>query len=109
MSFQRSEYVMMGIFIKELPFNRWNDEYEPYICGCPDVPIWIVSISEACDEGFVIGNVLSSGSGYEGVELTSIDEDLVKLKKEIPSMIKEELDMNVSIKDVKLYTFSSWS
>ena len=116
MSFQRSEYVMMGIFLKELPFDRWADKYEPYICVYADNPINIVAVSinivavsEACNEGFVIGKVLSEGSGYEGVELMSIDDDLVQLKKDIPAIIKEELDMDVSVEDVKLYTFSAWS
>jgi hypothetical protein len=109
MSVHRTEYVMMGVFIKELPFDKWDDKYEMYVCGASNASIWVVALSDCSDEGHVIGKVLSMGDSYEGVELMSIDDDLVQLKKDIPAIIKEELDMDVSVEDVKLYTFSSWS
>lgn len=109
MGVQRSEYVMVGVFIKELPFSQWDDEYERYICGFADETLWIKSLSGCTDEGYIIGRVMVNGDSYIGIELTSFEVDLPSMRTEVATEIKEKLRMDIAEEEIKLYAFSSWN
>jgi len=108
MSVNRQEYVMVGVFRKELPFDEFEDKYEPYCCGMDNEPLWIITLSNYSDEGYVIGRALANGDSDTGIELKAITDDISQITLDLPAEIGEKLDITVSQDEIKLYAFSSW-
>ncbi len=109
MGVERNEYIMMGLFLKELPFSQWDDEYLPYIEGWADETLSITPISEMSNEGYVIGRVVVRGRSDVGIELTAISDKSIPDKAVIVKEIKKKLKISATEEEIKLYTFSHWS
>ncbi len=104
----RIEYVMVGVFFKKLPFDRWADENERYICGFKDETLAAITLSDMTDEGWVIGRVIVRGDSNVGIELTSFQDNLTPIRFQVGSEIKDKLGINVDIDKIKCYSFTSW-
>ncbi len=109
MGVERSEYVMIGLYLKELPFDYWADEYLRYIEGWAEETLSIIPISNITGEGYVIGRVLVQGDSYAGLELTEIDSDDLVMDSEVLKEIEEKLKISAVEEEIRLYAFSHWS
>ena len=108
MGVNRSEHVMMGLFLKVLPFDQWDDKYLPYIEGWKDETLSIIEINQVCgDEGYVIGRIVVDGDNYEGIKLTEIKD--TPAQSEVMEEILEKLKISATEEEIKLYIFSHWS
>ena len=113
MGVDRSEYVMVGVSVEKLPFDKWEDKYERYICGFPDESLEVIGISECTGKGgYVIGRVIVRGDSDVGIEKVDIGPELtiaLTNHASLVSEIKEKLGMDVELEDIKCYAFTSWS
>lgn len=105
----RREYVMVGVYVDDLPFDRWADENERYVCGFPDEPLEAIALSDITNDGWVIGRVLVRGDSDIGIKRVSFPDNLTPIRFELIAEIKEKLNMDVAIDDIKCYTFTTWS
>jgi hypothetical protein len=108
MGVDRSEHVMMGLFLKEVPFDYYEDEYLRYIEGWAEETLSIVPISSMSDEGYVIGRTIVQGDSDVGIELTEIKGDSIPTRAEVVKEILEKLKISAAEVEIKLYIFSHW-
>ena len=108
MGVQRTEHIVMGLFLKELPFNQWDDKYLPYIEGWVEETLSIIPISGMSDEGYVIGKVIVQGDSDIGIELTEIKNNEIPFKRDVVEEILKKLKIFAAEEEIKLYAFSHW-
>jgi hypothetical protein len=113
MSSSRIEYVMVGAFVEKLPFDEYDEKYEPHFWKPEAESLHIVRLCD-CDGatfGFVVGRILvRSVSECACSDLSEIHvrDNMDNIVNEIDLEIQNKLGFSTYITEIKYYTFTVW-
>ena len=115
MSINRTDYVMIGIDIKDKVkgIDLWDhspeNKFLPYVEGHSDCEMRIV---KDCMSGryCFFGKVLKKANDYDGLDCKPIDlSDIVNYKYDVKATYRKLFGEESGYCAIKLYCFTNWS